>query len=104
MGGVAARLADHVIVTNDNPRTESAQDIARAIVGGIGATPHHVELDRRAAIGYAVASAGPDDLVLIAGKGHEDYQIFGRKKVHFDDRQEAVDALSKRRNGANGTS
>jgi UDP-N-acetylmuramoyl-L-alanyl-D-glutamate--2,6-diaminopimelate ligase len=103
MGAIAARLADHVIVTNDNPRTESPEAISREIVAGIGARAHVVELDRRAAIGYAVARAEAGDLVLIAGKGHEDYQIFGRQKVHFDDRLEAVQALSKRRNTSRGT-
>jgi UDP-N-acetylmuramoyl-L-alanyl-D-glutamate--2,6-diaminopimelate ligase len=102
MGQIAARLADHVIVTNDNPRTEQALDIAHAIVEGIGTKPHSVILERRAAIDYAVASADPSDLVLIAGKGHEDYQIFGHQKVHFDDRQEAVNALTRRRTGKDG--
>lgn len=104
MGEVAARLADHVIVTNDNPRTESAEAIAHAIVQGIGAKPYRVMLERRSAIEYAVASAQPNDLVLIAGKGHEEYQIFGHQKVHFDDRQEAVNALLRRRNGPGKTS
>lgn len=103
MGGIAARLADQVIVTNDNPRTEAPEVIAGEIVAGIGARAHRVELDRRAAIQYAVAHARANDLVLIAGKGHEDYQIFGRQKVHFDDRQEAVHALSKRRSHNRGT-
>ncbi|MEB3350886.1 MAG: UDP-N-acetylmuramoyl-L-alanyl-D-glutamate--2,6-diaminopimelate ligase [Cyanobacteriota bacterium] len=97
MGGIAARLADQVVVTSDNPRTEDPQRILDDILAGIPAgTPLTVDPDRAAAIAAAVSAAGPDDLVLIAGKGHEDYQILGTRKVHFDDREEAEKALRAR--------
>lgn len=97
MGAIAARLADAVVVTSDNPRTEDPQTILNDVVAGIPAgTDLQVQGDRAAAIAAAIASAQPDDLVLIAGKGHEDYQILGTTKVHFDDREEAEKALIAR--------
>lgn len=97
MGEIAARLADVTIITNDNPRTEQPETIAADIQSGISGSAHHVLLDRAKAIAFAVGSAAPGDLVLIAGKGHEDYQIFGKNKLHFDDREEAEAALVVRR-------
>jgi UDP-N-acetylmuramoyl-L-alanyl-D-glutamate--2,6-diaminopimelate ligase len=97
MGAIAARLADAVVVTSDNPRTEDPQGILDDVLAGIPAgTELQVEADRASAIASAIAEAGPDDLVLIAGKGHEDYQILGTTKVHFDDREEAEMALRRR--------
>ena len=97
MGAIAARLADAVVVTSDNPRTEDPQGILDDVLAGIPAgTALQVEADRASAIASAIAEAGPDDLVLIAGKGHEDYQILGTTKVHFDDREEAEMALRRR--------
>lgn len=94
MAAIAARLADAVVVTSDNPRTEDPQRILDDVVAGIPAgTELVVEGDRAAAIAAAIATAAPEDLVLIAGKGHEDYQILGTTKVHFDDREEAARAL-----------
>ena len=97
MAAIAARLADRVVVTSDNPRTEDPQRILEDVVAGI---PAGMELlvngDRASAIAEAIAGATPDDLVLIAGKGHEDYQILGTEKVHFDDREEAERALRQR--------
>ncbi len=90
MGGAAARLADHVIITDDNPRTEEPARITDEIIGGIpdnrAVTVMH---DRAAAIAAAVQQAGADDVVLVAGKGHEDTQHVGRRKLPFRD-QEAV--------------
>jgi UDP-N-acetylmuramoyl-L-alanyl-D-glutamate--2,6-diaminopimelate ligase len=98
MAAIAARLADAVVVTSDNPRTEDPQRILDDVVAGIPAgTELVVEGDRAAAIAAAIAAAAPQDLVLIAGKGHEDYQILGTTKVHFDDREEAEKALRRRR-------
>jgi UDP-N-acetylmuramoyl-L-alanyl-D-glutamate--2,6-diaminopimelate ligase len=93
MGGVAVRLADRVIVTSDNPRSEDPETIVHQILAGTGRDAE-VELDRRAAIGLAIATAGPGDVVVIAGKGHEQGQEFenGRKEP-FDDRLVAADAL-----------
>ena len=98
MGGIAAELADQVVVTSDNPRTEDPQQILTDVVAGIPAgTALQVEADRATAIAAAIAEAAPGDLVLIAGKGHEDYQILGSTKIHFDDREEAEKALRLRR-------
>ncbi|MEB3322677.1 MAG: UDP-N-acetylmuramoyl-L-alanyl-D-glutamate--2,6-diaminopimelate ligase [Synechococcaceae cyanobacterium] len=97
MGAIAARLADAVVVTSDNPRTEDPQLILEDVLAGVPEGAERVvEVDRAAAIAGAIADAGPDDLVLIAGKGHEDYQILGTTKVHFDDREEAEKALRMR--------
>jgi UDP-N-acetylmuramoyl-L-alanyl-D-glutamate--2,6-diaminopimelate ligase len=101
MGAAARRLADHVVVTSDNPRSENPDSIIAAIVDGAAAeTPPHpasemeVEADRRAAIERAMEAAAPGDIVLIAGKGHEQGQEFeGGRKLPFDDREVARDAL-----------
>jgi UDP-N-acetylmuramoyl-L-alanyl-D-glutamate--2,6-diaminopimelate ligase len=102
MGEIAARLADCVYVTSDNPRTEEPEKILQDILAGIpaartnGNTPVTVEADRRRSIQMAIAKAQPGDTIAIAGKGHEDYQILGKEKVHFDDREEAQFALKQR--------
>jgi UDP-N-acetylmuramoyl-L-alanyl-D-glutamate--2,6-diaminopimelate ligase len=97
MGAIAARLADAVVVTSDNPRTEDPERILADVVAGISSgTTLAVEIDRARAIATAIAEAAPGDLVLIAGKGHEDYQILGTTKIHFDDREEAERALRAR--------
>ena len=97
MAAVAAELADRVVVTSDNPRTEDPQQILADVVAGLPSqTAMVVEGDRALAIAQAIAEAQPDDLVLIAGKGHEDYQILGTTKVHFDDREHAETALRQR--------
>ncbi|MGI4877978.1 MAG: UDP-N-acetylmuramoyl-L-alanyl-D-glutamate--2,6-diaminopimelate ligase [Janthinobacterium lividum] len=83
MGKIAIQLADDVIVTDDNPRTEVAAEIRAAIMAG---APGAREIgDRRAAIATAIAASGPDDVVLIAGKGHEQGQIVGHRVLPFDD-------------------
>ncbi|MBL8254690.1 MAG: UDP-N-acetylmuramoyl-L-alanyl-D-glutamate--2,6-diaminopimelate ligase, partial [Candidatus Competibacter sp.] len=86
MGAVAERLADRVIVTDDNPRTEDPNRIVRDILAGMR-QPKTVTLvrDRQAAINGALADAGAGDIVLIAGKGHEDYQIVGTERLPFSD-------------------
>ena len=97
MGRIASVLADRAIVTSDNPRREDPQAIVDDILAGIGdARSVHVEIDRRAAIRSAIAAAAPGDLVVIAGKGHETYQIVGEATQHFDDRDEARGALAAR--------
>jgi UDP-N-acetylmuramoyl-L-alanyl-D-glutamate--2,6-diaminopimelate ligase len=100
MGAVAARLADVVIVTDDNPRSEEASAIRRAILdgmSGIAAGASHVALyeigDRGAAIAQAVSMLAPGDVLLIAGKGHETGQIIGDKVVSFSDQQSVRSAL-----------
>ncbi|ERT09511.1 UDP-N-acetylmuramyl-tripeptide synthetase family protein [Lyngbya aestuarii BL J] len=94
MGKIAADLADVVVVTSDNPRTEDPNRILEDILAGIdlGVKPI-VMCDRAKAIQRAISEAKPGDGVLIAGKGHEDYQILGTEKVHFDDREQAREAL-----------
>jgi UDP-N-acetylmuramoyl-L-alanyl-D-glutamate--2,6-diaminopimelate ligase len=89
MGGIADELADQIIVTDDNPRSENPQTITRAIVSGIKSRAARVIHDRGEAIATALKEAGPDDMVLIAGKGHEDYQIYGATRRSFSDRREA---------------
>ncbi len=96
MGATAARLADRLYVTNDNPRTEDPHVIADEIVAGIGTHPHVVELDRARAIERAVLEAEPGDVVLIAGKGHETHQIVGNDVFEFDDAETARRALRMR--------
>ncbi len=110
MGEAAGRGADLCIVTSDNPRTEVPGAIIEEIlpgVRGVGQPPLAVEAlgtaergfvaveDRRAAIGVAIAAARAGDTVLIAGKGHEDYQIVGTETRAFDDREEARRAIAR---------
>ena len=111
MGQAAAERADVVVVTSDNPRSEDPCAILDMIVPGVektgivrrtaselrqGLSGYHVEADRRTAIELAVALARPGDMLLIAGKGHEDYQILGTQKIHFDDREVAAAAFAAR--------
>jgi UDP-N-acetylmuramoyl-L-alanyl-D-glutamate--2,6-diaminopimelate ligase len=87
MGAIAEQLADVVIVTSDNPRTEDPDAIIRNIEAGMSGARHERIPDRRAAIGRALEIAGPGDIVLLAGKGHETYQIIGTEKHSFDERE-----------------
>ncbi|WP_287128110.1 UDP-N-acetylmuramoyl-L-alanyl-D-glutamate--2,6-diaminopimelate ligase [Candidatus Cyanaurora vandensis] len=96
MGAIVARLADVAVVTSDNPRTEDPERILQDVVAGMDPLPTVVEVDRRRAIAQAIALARPGDGVVIAGKGHEDYQILGHEKFPFDDRVEARRALAQR--------
>jgi UDP-N-acetylmuramyl-tripeptide synthetase len=101
MGRIAASLADRVIVTSDNPRSEDPAAIADDIVRGIreaGRTNFERELDRAAAVRAAVAGARGGDVVLLAGKGHEDYQETNGTRVHFSDAEAAIAALDAWRN------
>jgi len=117
MGRAAAEQSDLVIVTSDNPRTEEPLAIIGAIEGGIDASvmkkispeevraagagkTYTVVADRREAIGLAIGMASPDDIVLIAGKGHEDYQIIGTVTIPFDDRTVGREALDRLRGSA----
>jgi len=101
MGAIAAKYADKIFVTSDNPRTEDPQTIVEQVAQGVidnlrPGTEYLVEVDRRTAINKAIAVAGEGDVILIAGKGHEDYQILKDKTIHFDDREEARLALRGR--------
>jgi UDP-N-acetylmuramoyl-L-alanyl-D-glutamate--2,6-diaminopimelate ligase len=105
MGFAAASLSDLVVVTSDNPRSEDPRAIIEMILPGVRrafggsesaplpADRCHVEPDRRAAIARALTVAQPGDTVVIAGKGHETYQILGERTVPFDDRQVVRDLL-----------
>ena len=93
--GAAASIADIVWVTSDNPRTENPSAIIDDILPGLAAgAVSRVEVDRRKAIFGAIGEAESGDCVVIAGKGHEDYQIIGKEKTHFDDREVATEALA----------
>ena len=103
MGEIASRLADRCIVTSDNPRSERPEAIIEQIVGGIPPADRHrcaIEPDRAKAIAAAIREADPEDLVLIAGKGHEDYQIFADRTIHFDDCAVAEAAIREIESGA----
>ena len=89
MGRIATQLADFTIITSDNPRSERPLEIIAQIRAGVVGDAFTIEADRRQAIRMALEMAQPDDLVLIAGKGHETYQIFANNTVPFDDRQVA---------------
>lgn len=99
MGEIASRLSDIAIVTSDNPRTENPRAIIDEILTGIKKDNCIVEEDRDKAIKKAIEIANKDDIILIAGKGHEDYQILGRTKIHFDDREIARREIILRRRG-----
>jgi UDP-N-acetylmuramoyl-L-alanyl-D-glutamate--2,6-diaminopimelate ligase len=99
MGEVASRLADIPIITSDNPRSEAPTKIIGQILAGVPAERRGkclVEPDRAKAIKLAIAQAGPEDIVVLAGKGHETYQIFADKTIHFDDREVAEAALAEK--------
>lgn len=99
MGAIADRLADQLVITSDNPRTEDPQQILTDILTGIerfDASRIQVEADRRQAIRRALELSQPNDVVVIAGKGHEDYQILADKTIHFDDREEVQTYLESK--------
>ncbi|MDD4888821.1 MAG: UDP-N-acetylmuramoyl-L-alanyl-D-glutamate--2,6-diaminopimelate ligase [Phycisphaerae bacterium] len=99
MAAVAERWADVVIVTSDNPRTEQPEAIIDEIMAGFsvdGSAKASRQANRRVAIELALKRAAPGDAVLIAGKGHETYQIIGKERKHFDDREVAAEVLAKR--------
>ncbi|HEY5626818.1 MAG TPA: UDP-N-acetylmuramoyl-L-alanyl-D-glutamate--2,6-diaminopimelate ligase [Nitrospira sp.] len=107
MGRVAVEYSDVVVLTSDNPRTEDPMAILQEVEAGVrealqsqSQVEYHLVPDRRDAIAAAVRLARTGDIVLIAGKGHEDYQIIGTKKVHFDDREVAREAIQQMRNCA----
>ena len=113
MGAAAIRGSDVVIVTSDNPRTEDPLSIINEIEQGMtegrripspdalpdpvrGRTPYAVIPDRQVAVATAIGMAKPGDVVVLAGKGHEDYQIIGNTKIHYDDREVAREEIRKR--------
>ncbi len=111
MGKIAAQLSDFVVITSDNPRTEDPADIIAEILNGVLSVSMHeymkdtlekgflekgyvVEPDRETAIHMGINVSKPEDTILIAGKGHEDYQILGKRTIRFDDREKAAAALA----------
>lgn len=97
MGEIAQRLSDIAILTSDNPRTENPHLIIEDVKKGMNGDHYLVEEDREQAIVKAIEIAQKNDIILIAGKGHETYQILGRKKIHFDDREIARREIVKRK-------
>ena len=95
MGAVADRLADRVIVTSDNPRSEDPAEIISEIVAGMSRAPERCDPDRRLALRHAVSEARPGDTVLIAGKGHETSQTIGRDRLPFDDRDVVSEEIAR---------
>ena len=91
MGKMAAKLADWLVVTNDNPRSELPGNIITDILQGVGDNYGVIAIeDRAAAIAYAIHKAADDDIVLIAGKGHENYQLIGDRRISFSDYDAAL--------------
>jgi UDP-N-acetylmuramoyl-L-alanyl-D-glutamate--2,6-diaminopimelate ligase len=87
MGRIASEFADIPILTSDNPRSENPEAILADIEKGMTTTNYIKIADRKAAINKAIEIANPEDIIIIAGKGHEDYQIIGREKIHFSDQE-----------------
>ena len=98
MGKLSADIADFVIVTSDNPRTEDPMSIIEEILPGVraGKAPYKVICDRPEAIRWAIDHHEPGDVILLCGKGHEDYQIIGHEKIHMDEREIVADYLAER--------
>lgn len=98
MGAVAAESSDFVVVTSDNPRTEEPGAIIRDILKGMDGTetPYTVIESRREAIAWVLDNAQPEDTLILAGKGHETYQVFGKEKIHFDEREVIAEHLAAR--------
>lgn len=97
MGRVAVENSDIAIVTSDNPRTEDPDAIIKDVLAGMSGDKFIVEPDREKAIALAVGMAGDGDIIVLAGKGHEDYQIIGKTKRHFDDREMALKYMQERK-------
>jgi len=95
MGRIAEKNSDIIIVTSDNPRTENPEEIVKDIVVGLKEENHIIEVDREKAIFKAIELAKKDDIILVAGKGHENYQVLGREKIHFDDREKIIESIKK---------
>ena len=98
MAAAAAEHADFLIVTSDNPRDEDPDDIINDVLKGLEGkdTPYVRMTDRREAIHWAIKNAEKDDIIVLAGKGHEDYQILaGGVKIHFDEREVVAEALKE---------
>lgn len=100
MGRIAERLADLLVITSDNPRTEDPQQIITDVISGIqrfDSSRMIVDADRQQAIHQAIDMARPEDIIVVAGKGHEDYQILGDRTIHFDDKEVVQEYVKQKR-------
>ena len=101
MGALALQLADNIVVTSDNPRTEDPELIIDEIFTALQDVPAGKQVtrlsDRHEAICYALANAAADDVILIAGKGHENYQILKDRTIHFDDKEVVMEYWSDKK-------
>ena len=101
MGALALQLADKIVVTSDNPRTEDPELIIDEIFTALQTVPEGKQVvrlsDRREAINYALAYAADNDVILIAGKGHENYQILKDRTIHFDDKEVVMEYWSDKK-------
>lgn len=106
MSEAACQCADFIVITSDNPRNESPDSIIDDIMEEVKRhdVPYAVVFDRKEAIDFAVSQCGPGEIVVVAGKGHESYQLIGDKKIHFDDREEVLASIEKVRNERNYSS
>ncbi|MBO5726936.1 MAG: UDP-N-acetylmuramoyl-L-alanyl-D-glutamate--2,6-diaminopimelate ligase, partial [Clostridia bacterium] len=97
MGEIAARYADYVIVTSDNPRSEEPMSIINDIVAGIKDSKKKCKIieNRAEAVKFAIATAGKNDIIVLAGKGHETYQILSTGKIHLDEREIVKECLEQ---------
>jgi UDP-N-acetylmuramoyl-L-alanyl-D-glutamate--2,6-diaminopimelate ligase len=96
MGRIAAELADELVITDDNPRREDPRRIVEQIVSGVGSgVTMQVEHDRKQAIRLAIRASTAGDVILVAGKGHEDYQIYGTERRAFSDREAVLEVLEE---------
>ena len=101
MGEIAEKLSDYVLITSDNPRTENPQKIIDDILSGItNRNKISIDIDRYKAIKKAINCANKDDIILIAGKGHENYQILKGKTIYFDDKKIAEKILFDKLNSS----
>jgi len=95
MGGIGTRLSDISIITSDNPRTEDPMEIINDVVKGIGKDQFEIIVDRTKAIKRSIEIASKGDVIVIAGKGHEDYQVLKDKTIHFDEREIVSDIIKE---------
>ncbi|MBF0494930.1 MAG: UDP-N-acetylmuramoyl-L-alanyl-D-glutamate--2,6-diaminopimelate ligase, partial [Candidatus Omnitrophica bacterium] len=93
MGAVSSKMSDFTVLTSDNPRSERPEDILAEIETGMAGKNYAVVPDRKEAIRSAIDMARKNDMILIAGKGHEDYQVFADRTVHFSDQETALEIL-----------
>ena len=103
MGAIATRLADFTVITADNSRSEATESIINDILSGVDrARPYKVIADRREAIEYVLENAATGDIILLCGKGHEEYEIRGGETVPFSERRIVADFFERRKNGGKG--